>query len=122
MIFPVSEYGQPDALLQGQSAATGVLVYRANAIAAIADMVLWGDNPSGEVWAIPADDTSGGQASIRRVLLNDGGTPRALLELILQKTEARRADLRFGLGPEGEVFLLNKQDGVVRMLVPKEMP
>ena len=122
MIFPVSEYGQPDALLQGQSAATGVLVYRANAIAAIADMVLWGDNPSGEVWAIPADDTSGGQASNRRVLLNDGGTPRALLELILQKTEARRADLRFGLGPEGEVFLLNKQDGVVRMLVPKEMP
>lgn len=118
--FPVAEYGQPDPLLQNQSAATGVHVYRANAVSAIADMVLWGDNPSGEVWAVPADTlTSGGQASIRRVLMNDAGTPKSLLELIRQtKPEARRADLRMGSGPEGEVFILNKQDGIVRKLVP----
>jgi hypothetical protein len=117
--FPVAEYGQVDPLLQRQSAATGVHVYRANAIRQIADMVLWGDNPSGEVWAIPADDLPrGGQAPIRRVLLNDAGTPRTLLEIIRKKTEASRADLRFGSGPEGEVFLLNKQDGIVRKLVP----
>jgi hypothetical protein len=119
MIFPVAEYGQPDPLLQRQSAATGVHVYRANAISQIADMVLWGDNPSGEVFAIPANDvSSGGQAKLRRVLLNDGGTPSTLLQLIRQKTEASRADLRFGSGPDGEAFLLNKQDGVVRKLVP----
>jgi hypothetical protein len=116
--FPVAEYGQLDPLLQRQSAATGVHVYRANTIRQIADMVLWGDNPSGEVWAIPADNLPrGGQAAIRRVLLNDGGTPRSLLELIRQKTEASRADLRLGSGPEGEIFLLNKRDGIVRKLV-----
>jgi glucose/arabinose dehydrogenase len=119
MVFPVAEYAQADPLLQRQSAATGVHVYRANAIAQIADMVLWGDNPSGEVWAIPADFTNGGQAVIRRVLLNDDGTPRTLLELVNQKTEARRADLRFGSGPDGEVFLLNKWDRTIRMLVPQ---
>jgi glucose/arabinose dehydrogenase len=119
MTFPVAEYAQADPLLQSQSAATGVHVYRANAIPQLADMVLWGDNPSGEVFAIPADDLpDGGQAPIRRVLLNDDGTPRTLLDLIRARGEARRADLRFGSGPEGEAFLLNKRDGVVRKLVP----
>jgi glucose/arabinose dehydrogenase len=116
--FPVAEYAQNDPLLQRQSAATGVHVYRANAIAAIAGMVLWGDNPSGEVWATPLDPRpDGGQAGIRRVLLNDGGTPKTLLELIREKApDAGRADLRFGSGPDGEVFLLNKQDGTIRKL------
>jgi glucose/arabinose dehydrogenase len=119
--FPVAEYGQPDPLLQPQSAATGVHVYRANTITAIADMVLWGDNPSGEIWAVPADNLTGsGQASIRRVLMNDAGTPRSLLELIRKtKPEARRADLRMGSGPDGEAFILNKQDGIVRKLIPR---
>jgi len=30
---------------------------------------------------------------------------------------ATRTDLRFGEGPDGRVFLLNKQDGVIRELV-----
>ena len=29
-----------------------------------------------------------------------------------------RADLRFGAGPDGQVFLLNKHDGTIRVLVP----
>jgi Glucose / Sorbosone dehydrogenase len=124
MTFPVAEYDQSDPLLQPLSAATGVAVYRANRITQIANMVLWGDNPSGEVFAISADNIpNGGQAPIRRVLLNDNGTPKTLLQLIQAKNAAQgrgpaqRADLRFGTGPEGRVFLLNKQDGVVRELV-----
>ncbi len=31
---------------------------------------------------------------------------------------ATRADPRFGLGPDNQVFLLNKQDGTIRMLRP----
>ena len=31
-----------------------------------------------------------------------------------------QCDLRFGVGPEGQVFLLNKGDGVIRLLVPDE--
>ena len=36
------------------------------------------------------------------------------------KPPAPRADLRFGTGPDGRVFLLNKHDGIIRMLVPDD--
>lgn len=32
------------------------------------------------------------------------------------KPPATRADLRIALGPEGQVFLLNKGDGTIRVL------
>ena len=72
---------------------------------------------------VPADaPPTGGQAPIRRVLLNHRGEAKTLLELIREKNvqqgrqPAGRADLRFGAGPDDQVFLLNKQDGVVRVL------
>ena len=92
--YPVAEYGQLDPLLQGSSAATGVVVYR------------------------------GGQDPIRRVLLNHNGAAKTFLEVIKEKNTAQgkpvaaRADLRFGTGPDNQVFLLNKRDGIVRLLVP----
>jgi len=116
--YPVAEYGQPDPLLQGQSAAVGLAVYRANRIRAISNMVIWGDNPSGEVFAVPADDLPrGGQAPIRRVLFNDEGQPKTLLQLVQKHVpSANQPDLRLGVGPEGAVFLLDKADGIVRRL------
>jgi glucose/arabinose dehydrogenase len=118
--FPVAEYAQPDPILQGQSAAVGVAVYRANRIPAISNMVIWGDNPSGEVFAVPADNLpNGGQAPIRRVLFNDEGQAKTLLQLVQKHVpSATQVDLRIGSGPDGEVLLLNKFDGIVRMIVP----
>ena len=125
--YPIAEYGQVDPLLQRQSAATGVHVYRANVIPQLANTVLWGDNPSGEVFYLSADNIpNGGQEAVRRVLFNDGGEAKTLLQLIREKNveqgkpPASRADLRFGSGPAGEILLLNKADGIVRMLVPDE--
>ena len=66
---------------------------------------------------------SGGQQAIRRILLNDSGDSKTLLQVIQEKNReqgrspASRADLRFGSGPDGQVFLLNKRDGVIRVLV-----
>jgi hypothetical protein len=116
--FPVAEYAQPDPLLLGQSAAIGLAVYRANRVQGIANMVIWGDNPTGEVFAIPADDLpNGGQAAIRRVLFNDAGQARTLLQLIQKHVpDANQADMRLGLGPEGAIYLLNKADGIVRRI------
>jgi glucose/arabinose dehydrogenase len=116
--YPVAEYGQPDPLLQGQSAAVGVAVYRGSAVRPIANMVLWGDNPSGEIWAVPADDLpNGGQAAIRRVLFNDGGEAKNLVALIRKTVpDATQADMRLGTGPNGTVYVLNKMDGIVRRL------
>ncbi len=51
-----------------------------------------------------------------------GGQPKRFLELVqakdkqLGKAEAARADLRFHPGNDGRVYLLNKGDGVIRML------
>ena len=127
LTYPVAEYGQLDPLLQRSSAVTGVVVYRDDAIPALTNLLLFGDNPSGEVFAVQVDPLpAGGQDAIRRVLFifEDDAESKTLLQLIQEKngtqgrSPASQADLRFGTGPEGQVFLLNKSDGVVRLLVP----
>ena len=123
--YPLVEYGQLDPLLQSSSAVTGVVVYRGNAIKALANLVVFGDNPSGEVFYFSADKLpQGGQDSIRRILFVHNGSAKTLLEIIKEKNAAQgkppatRADLRFGTGPNGQIFLLNKRDGTIRTIVP----
>jgi glucose/arabinose dehydrogenase len=123
--YPVAEYAQIDPLLQRQSAITGVHVYRRNTIPQLQNLVLFGDFPSGEIFYIHADELpSGGQEAIRRVLLNDDGVSKTFLQVIQEKNveqgkpPAARADLRFGDGPDGQVFLTNKHDGTIRLLIP----
>ncbi len=123
--YPVAEYGQLDPLLQPRSAATGLVVYRDDAIPQLTNLVLFGDSPSGEIFYVDADDLpDGGQESIRRVLLHHEGDTKTLLQVIQEKNVAQgrtptdRADLRLEHGPDGQVFLLNKHDGVIRRLVP----
>ena len=122
---PVVEYGQLDPLLQRQSAITGVVPYRDGAIPQLQDLVLFGDFPSGEIFYIHADNLpEGGQDAIRRVLLRDGEESKTLLQLIRTKNGeqgrqlASRSDLHFGTGPAGRLFVLNKQDGVIREIMP----
>jgi hypothetical protein len=122
--YPVVEYGQPDPLFQSNSAVTLGYVYRQTAVPQLAHLLLFGDNPSGEIFYIDADKLpNGGQEPIRRILLDDGSGPKTLLQLIKEKnaTQSRppatRADLRFGQGPDGQILILNKRDGIIRMLV-----
>jgi TPR repeat protein len=124
MTYPVVEYGQLDPLLQPGSAVTGVYVYRATAIPQLTNLVLFGDNPSGEVLAFSADNLpAGGQEAIRRILFNNGNGPKTVLQLIQEKNTAdgqgvaTRADMRLGLGPNDQMFVLNKRDGTIRLLV-----
>ena len=123
--FPVVEYGQLDPLFQRSSAATGLVVYRDDAVPQLTDLVLFGDGPSGEVFYFPADNLpEGGQDAMRRVLFDDGGEPKTLLQMIREqnvaqgRTPTARADVRLDTGPGGQIFLLNKHDGVIRRLVP----
>jgi len=124
MTYPVAEYGQLDPLLQRSSAATGVHVYRGTEVPELRNLILWGDNPSGEIFAVSADDVpDGGQDPIRRVLFDDGGEAKTLLQLIREKNAeqgrepAPETDMRFGHGPNGRLLILNKRDGVIRMFV-----
>jgi hypothetical protein len=125
VIYPIVEYGQLDPLLQNNSAAIGGFVYRHTRIPQLSNRLIFGDNPSGEIFYVDADNLpKGGQESIRRVLLNDNGVAKTYLQVIKEKNTAQgkmpatRADLRFGEGPDGEIFLLNKRDGVIRRLEP----
>lgn len=122
--YPVAEYDHVDPLLQGNVATIGGFVYRDSLIPEINGKLLFGDLPSGEVFFIDADRLpSGGQDAIRRILFDVNGSQKTFLQIIQAKNTqqgirpANRADVRFGLGPNGRRFLLNKRDGVIRELV-----
>jgi hypothetical protein len=125
LTYPVVEYGHTDPLFQRGAAVTGGVVYRQNAIRQLKDLLIFGDNPSGEILYVHADKLpEGGQQAIRRILFDQNGEAKTLLQLIQEKNAAQgkkpaaRADLRFGHGPNGQVFVLNKRDGTIRLLVP----
>jgi len=123
MTWPVVEFDHRDPLFQ-RAAITGVIIYRQTAIPALEHLMIFGDNPSGQIFYVDADKLpNGGQAAVRQILFNDNGTRKTLLQLIQEKNKqqgkepAARADLRFGEG-QGQVFVMNKRDGVIRVLVP----
>jgi hypothetical protein len=121
----VVEYDHDDPLLQRGMAITGLNIYRGDTIAQLRNLMIFGDIPSGELFYVNADRLpAGGQSAIRRILLKDGDAQKTLLQVVREKSAAQkrsapgRVDLRFGTGPKGEIFLLNKRDGVIRLLVP----
>jgi hypothetical protein len=125
MIYPVAEFDHTDALFpSGRLAATGIYVYREKAIPALTDKLIFGDNPSGEIFYVDVDNLPKGGQNFHRILFNDKGDTKTLLEVIKAKNvqqgrnPAPRADLRMGVGPNGQLFILNKHDGIVRLLVP----
>jgi hypothetical protein len=122
--YPIVEFDHRDPLFGNNVAVTGIVVYRGTAVPQLSNKVVFGDNPSGEVFYIDADRLpNGGQDPLRRVLFGSGASAKTLLQVIKEKNAAQkrsaadRADLRFGTGPENRVFLLNKQDGTIREIV-----
>ena len=123
--YPIAEWGQTDPLLQPNSAASGLVVYRGTQIPQLANLVIFTDMPSGEIFYVSADTLpGGGQDVIRRILLNSNGAAKTMLEVIQEKNKAQgqspatRSDLRLSLGPDNQVFLLTKGDGTIRVLTP----
>ena len=125
LTWPVVEFDHRDPILQSSTAVTGVFVYRQNAVPQLANRMIFGDIPSGEIFHVDANNLpNGGSEAIRRVLLKDqSGVARTLLKLIQERNEAQgkkpapRADLRLGVSADGRIFVMNKRDGIVRMLV-----
>jgi glucose/arabinose dehydrogenase len=124
MTWPVAEYDHTDPLLT-RAAVTGVYVYREGDVKQLRSLLIFGDNPSGEIFYLNADRLpAGGQDQIRRIMFDEKGTNKTLLQLIRETNEAKgqkpapRADLRLGRGPNNQIFVLNKRDGVIRLIVP----
>jgi hypothetical protein len=125
MTYPVAEYGQVDPLLQGNSAASGLIVYRGKEIPQLSNRLLFTDLPSGEMFYVSADKLpAGGQDPIRRIAIGTEGDFKTMLQVVQAKNQeqgkkpATRVDLRFIGGPANQIFLLNKADGVIRVLAP----
>lgn len=123
--FPIAEFDHTDPLFpSGRAAVTGIYVYRQNVIKQLTGLLLFGDNPSGEIFGVSADKLPTGGQDFRRMLFNDKGEAKTLLQLIKDKntqqgkTPAQRADMRMAVGPNGQIFVLNKRDGTIRALVP----
>jgi hypothetical protein len=123
--YPVVEYGRYDPLMDHMVAVTGVHIFRSDVIPQLRDRILFADMVNGELLHFDANNLpKGGTEGIRRMLLRGSNEEvKTLLELIQEKNReqgrspASRTDIRFGTGPNGQVFLLNKHDGVIRMLV-----
>jgi len=125
MIYPIAEFDHTDPLFPStRLAATGIYVYRGTAIKQLTNMLIFGDNPSGEIFYVDADKLPKGGQNFHRILFNDKGQSKTLLQLVQDKNTqqgtqpAMRADLRMGVGPNGQLFILNKHDNTIRLLVP----
>jgi glucose/arabinose dehydrogenase len=127
MTWPIAEWDQQDPVLlpSGSAASVGVVVYRGSAVPQLTGRLLFADMPSGEMFHVSADQLpKGGQDPIRRVLFvtAPGETPRKLLQIIQEKNAAQgkpaaaRADLRFDQTSAGQIFVLNKADGTIRVI------
>ncbi len=130
MIDPVAEYDHTNLVSNpptgiGNRAITLGEVARGTGIPGLDGNLLLGDLPTGLIFYlnVDTDPLDGGQDGLAELItLDDNGDPVRLLELINQTRADRglgstsRADLRFSLGIDGEVYILNKRDGVVRRL------
>ena len=118
--------------LTGNDAITMGEVYRGTPLPQLDGILLAGDNPKGVIYILDVDSDpldGGGEGWTELIPVNTStGQERRLISLInaerasLGLSNATRADLRFSVNTPGEVFVLNKQDGVLRMLVPLSTP
>ena len=107
--YPVAQYDHDEGV-----AICGGYVYRGSAIPVLVGQYVFGDIVSGRVFAVPvASLRAGSPATIQEVRLFQGVNPVTLRGLL---GTTGRVDLRFGQDQAGEMYLMTKQDGVIRKL------
>ena len=111
---PVAQYDHDEGNATRTTAITGGFVYRGSAMPRLQGHYILGDLVSGRVFHVPvAELRLGEQAQLQELTLLRNGQPTTLLGLLGKS----RADLRFGQGGDGEIYVLTKQDGKIRRLV-----
>ena len=84
---------------------------------ALIGQYLFGDIVNGRVFHVPVDGLRPGHlATIRELALLRNGRSVRLADLV--HGQPGRVDLRFGQDERGEVYVLTKQDGMIRSLRP----
>jgi hypothetical protein len=116
----------PPGLALNSDAVTMGEVFRGAGIPQLDGMLMAGDNPKGVFYILDVDSDpldGGGEGWSELIATEESsGQQKRLITMINEERallglpEANRADLRFSVNTPGEVFILNKQDGVLRML------
>ena len=135
--YPVAQYDHdPDNNdnVEGLWAIVGGSVYRGSNVPELDGMYLFADFAvnHGPIYAVHVDELiqredftnlndldNGSLAPLVELSLTQSGQPRTMLELIRAASgnpALNRTDLRFGVGPDNEIYILNKRDGIVRRI------
>jgi hypothetical protein len=104
---PVAQYDHDE----GDSVAAGP-AYGGSALPALDGLLLFGDVRRGRVFYVRVDELrQGAQARVHEARLLLDGTDQSLTE------REGRADLRWGVDHEGEVYIMTQSDGTIRKIV-----
>jgi glucose/arabinose dehydrogenase len=108
--YPVAQYDHDEGF-----AVIGGYVYRGDVVPELKGQYIFGDLVRGRLFYAQSDELEDGkQALISEFeLVDENGDPTDLLELV----DHFRADLRFGVDNQNELYMLTKVDGKVRLMV-----
>ncbi len=133
--YPVAQYDHDfdnNNSVDSLFAVTGGFVYRGDAVPALRGKYFFGDfsEIDDPIFVADIDElvqredfsnlsnlNDGLLAPIEAVQLTDNGSPISFLQLVRNASGNQglgRHDLRYGLGPDNEIYVLNKRDGRVR--------
>ena len=115
--YPVAEYRHFGSV--GNAVSAGPVV-RGKKYPELKGRLVFSDFPTGTPYTIDADSatSTGTPATITELRLRQNGVEMSFLDLIHQTNPAAtRADLRFGTDASHRIYLLDKQDGIIRRLV-----
>ena len=132
--YPVAQYDHTNNLVNGSVATAGGSVYRGTGVPQLTGLFIFGEfaTNSGPIFAVDVDElilrddftnltslNDGHLAPFAEVQLTFGGVDKTFLQIIADETGQgeSRTDMRFGVGPDNEIYVLNKHDGVVRRIV-----
>lgn len=107
--YPIAQYDHDEG-----RAITGGYVYRGQAIPELYGKYIFGDIHNGRIFYIDTDQIRDAeQTRIFELQLIYQGEEMQLLDIM----KTNRADLRFGVDDQNEIYVLTKQDGMIRKLV-----
>ncbi|MEZ4217575.1 MAG: PQQ-dependent sugar dehydrogenase [Myxococcota bacterium] len=122
--YPVAQYDHDEGI-----AIAGGVVDRSRAASATYGKLVYGDIASGRLFysdvleLLAADDGDPATtAAVHELHVTQGGLPTTLLDVVRAKKGTpglARVDLRFGEDLAGNLYVMTKQDGMLRRLVPE---
>jgi hypothetical protein len=132
--YPVAQYDHDlnnDGFIDHLFAVTGGPIYRGAAVPQLQGRYLFGDfAEENSIYAVGVDELiqrddfsdlanldGGHLAPFEQLRFTRNGVEKSLLQIIRDASgnnNLGRSDFRLSAGPDGEIYLLNKHDGVVR--------